>query len=357
MSGRRAPQPAPEVVEPVPTEVIEYMTTAEEEDAHVGAKMESVVGMEEEKKCPYAILPKPGEPEPDWEAMTAEEQRTWLKKHDVKGTWQKKLLQKCKDVWEDMQAYIRASGEDLGAPMDDGEEQPDFTGWSMERKRVFLRRRDVKGIWSKYVDLKCAEIWSVEKSGEKYVHTPPSLGRSTKTRFPGQSVLPMSPLGPHAGLSDVPPMTISSHDFHELAGAAQKSDLKRVTDLLNSWSSKNMLPEEAPAPSGSVVEEMQSPMIHHSSPEGVTELRWVPTEISDAGVRSPKPKRVASTSGTPQPKRKKLANGAIGIVEDGDGDVAAEEQVAILQARLRELENQNAQLQQENQAFKSKAGK
>jgi hypothetical protein len=323
-------------------EVVEYMEPAVEEETEQGVDMGKLDGsgaLEDGKKTEYLNLPKPDEPEPVWETKTADELRDWLRLHNVKGTWQKKLLQKCRDVWEDMQAIVREERNMGSGTVPDAEEDaPDFSTWSIERKRNFLRRRDVKGIWGKYVDQKCLEIWQLEKAGEKYVHTPPSLGRS-KTRFPGQSVLSLT-TGSFAGHGDAIPMSISAQDFKELAGAAQTCDLKRVTDLLNNWSAKNMLPEDPAAP-GSMDEGL---------PE--SDLRWVSADVSDSPIRSPKAKRPSSSSTTPAAKRKKLSNGHA-VVDEETGETY-EDTIAALHARLAQLETQYAMVMQENQSLKEK---
>lgn len=329
------------------SEVVEYMEAehVDGESPDLTTKLDgSSSVLDDLKKVEYTNLPKLDEEEPDWESKSPEELREWLREHSVKGTWQKKLLQKCREVWEDMQAVLRertlASGGLVPEHLD--ETEPNFEEWSMERKRTFLRRRDVKGIWGKYVDQKCAEIWALERTGEKYVHTPPSLGRS-KSRFPGQSIFAMSPSSITSAHPDVAPMAISQHDFHELAGAAQKSDLKRVTDLLNTWSQKNMLPEEAPSTSTSTMDE---PVMTPDGPD----LRWVHTDFTSDASSRPKQKRSSTTpAGTPSAKRKKTANGQAAPADD-DYD----ETISTLHARIALLENQNTLLLQENQSLKDK---
>lgn len=379
-------------------EVEEYMEAAGDEveesaiaPVSVANVIPGVAMFLDEKKVEYDHLPKLTDEEPDFSAKSADEQRDWLRHHGVKGTWQKKLLTKCHEVWEDMMAVVRLRSGPVAATMEatEGEaaEEPNFEMWPMERKRAFLRRRDVKGIWSKYVDEKCLEIWRLEKSGEKYVHTPPSLGRSGKSRFPGAAIM-MTPLSAgHTPMSspimhihhhqpltqghlhhipihhmnmnasiitdDQSPMTISPLDFHELAGAAQKSDLKRVTDLLNNWSAKNMLPEEANQPQGDDAL-VGHPVEYHWINQSA--LQQTPINLHKKVVRRTGSLGATSTTSTPAatpaPKRRKAANGAAVAVDASSDDLR--EEIALLHQRVAELEAQNQQLLQENNSMKTK---
>lgn len=369
-SSRRARSAAPEVEDANPGEVVEYMQADADMVEANGMEMPKNDVMmsaedEEKKETNYINLPKLTDPMPDFESKTHDQLREWLREHGVKGTWSKKLLPKCKDVWDDMLVQVRENALTAGIPLDESmngngndEEEPDFAQWTPERKRTFLRRRDVKGIWEKYLSEKCSEIWRLEKAGEKYIHTPPSLGRSSKGRFPGQSMvnvggtihlqhaLPLHLAHIQTMHSNLPvitnestPLSISHADFSELAGAAQKSDLQKVTDLLNTWSSKNKLPEE---PAGIPVDDTTT----HSTGEGI-ELRWVHSEVTPSGVvRSSKVKRSNA-------KRKRAANGQAVLVEE-EVEYMNPDELNGLQARIRELEAMVDALKAENATLKRK---
>lgn len=376
MSSRRARVPAPEAEAPS-SEVVAYMTPADPEPEPTEnihsmndlPKDGSVHAGDEEKN--YINLPKLTDTMPDFETKSAENLREWLRDHGVKGTWSKKLLPKCKDVWDDMMVIVRDRAIQAGAPLEEhspaaaDEEEPDFDNWDLERKRAYLRRRDVKGIWEKYTANKCQEIWRLEKMGEKYVHSPSSLGRSAKGRY--QTMLNVGgPLHIHPSAipihmahlhmpnhpvitNDAAPLSITPADFSELAGAAHQNDLKRVTDLLNNWSSKNMLPEEPP---NMTIEEATAHASH--SGEGM-ELRWVHSEISPTGVVRSK-KRSSASPSTPA-KRKRVANGQA-LSADADGEVVENgpslDEFNGLQARLREMENALEELRAENASLKGR---
>jgi hypothetical protein len=361
-----------------------------------------------QKKQQYMNHPPLGAPEPNFDDMTKEFQRQWLRDHGVKGTWSKKLSDRCREAWDDMQAETRQrvmngeiSEEEAlqGGPaapaagdMDTsgGEsEMPNFLLWTMERKRLFLRRRDVKGIWGKHVDEKCAEIWKAERAGEKYVHTPPSLGKTIKSRFPGQSVMmamsstttssaattAASPSSMHGGIMGAEtyaPVQMSQSEFQNLAEKARGNDLRGVSDMLNSWGraqnlagddsgSANASSSAAPGESVQVLTAHSSSSIITGSPSGAPETtssashieyRWVHSEVTEKGVRPVRVKRVTSISGTPTSKRRKVLEGSSpaqvipqapeieDIIEMEQN--LAENPVSILQ---RDLESSNAQNQ------------
>lgn len=378
------------------TEVVEYMEAEEvEEQAASDVSKEMNESMlpggsglnEDDAGKAYTNLPKYGEAEPNWSAKSSSQLRDWLKSHNVKGTWTRKLLQTCKDVWDDMMVIARErerlaaqqGGGAIGSPQqmeeaapaaqNASEEEPDFNSWTPERKRNFLRRRDVKGVWEKYLGEKCLEIWRLEKAGEKYVHTPASI--TSRKRFPGSpssvNVSPMaarSPMQMHhhhmtmqppqiMGTPELVPLALSASDFHELAGAAQKSDLRRVTDLLNMWSAKNQLPEEVPGA------HMDDSSMELGAVDGPSDFRWITTEISPAGmVRLHKGKRPSEEGGASAAKRKRLSNGQVAYVNEHsdiiDNSYEAPVDVQSLHARIRDLEAANANLMNELAQLKKK---
>ena len=331
-----------------------------------------------EKKWEYTNLPKLGEAEPNFEEMGKELQRQWLRDHNVKGTWSKKLGERCHGAWDDMQAIRRQQAmdgelaeEDGGPPpstegglVEIGEAQmPDFSGWTMDRKRTFLRRREVKGIWGKHVDEKCSEIWKAERAGEKYVHTPPSLGKRVRSRFPGQSVMAVAtsasgPMGGVLGAESLPPLQMTPGDFQLLAATAQKNDLKGVSEVLNRWGQSQHTGEEMTATSSSTesIQVLTNQTLTSSSESPTTtqqiEYRWIHSEVTDKGVRPVRSKRTSSAQSPGGSKRRKSTEGASPsmhmdhLEEVGDMEITPLEQVAILQERLAASEAENALLRE-----------
>eukprot|EP01122_Echinamoeba_exundans_P005465 TRINITY_DN1561_c0_g1_i1.p1 TRINITY_DN1561_c0_g1~~TRINITY_DN1561_c0_g1_i1.p1 ORF type:complete len:491 (+),score=75.42 TRINITY_DN1561_c0_g1_i1:283-1755(+) len=114
------------------------------------------------------------DPEPNWDEWNSEQKREWLRLHDVKGTWEKNLNQKCSDVWLKIQQKIPVHASTKPErkippvhPVDPTKwspslDFPDEPIWPMmieEKKRAFLKKHDIRGIWAKHLDMKCSELW------------------------------------------------------------------------------------------------------------------------------------------------------------------------------------------------------
>lgn len=384
-------EPAPEEDPPVVEHYIEEEHAEAEMDAEEGAivemsKDEAVEANAEEVEKAKIDLTNLLKHEPNFDEWTPEQMRVFLRDQNVKGTWAKKLPQKCREVWDEMQSTANqaknatdgiALDASQGAPVPSDVEPPDFSTWTIERKRTFLRRHEVKGIWRKHVDEKCSEVWRAERRGEKYIHTPPSLGKHTKTKFPGQSIISMSPSGTSIAVNtdgSTGPLTMSTDQFNQLALTAQRSDLKGVSDFLNNWSKSvhnvgdhvdivAMMEQQQQVAAPPVqAPSIPAPLIPTtavlSSAHGEREYQWVETQLTERGPRLPRVKRM-STAATPTSKRRKTSEEAApppddealtGLVEE---PLSPEQHVILLQERIRELEAHNQQLMDELNAFRS----
>jgi hypothetical protein len=134
---------------------------------------------DDEKTPPAPVILPPNinpdiDPEPNWDEWTSDQKREWLRLHEVKGTWEKNLAQKCSDVWLKIQQKIPVHASTKPErklpptqPLDPTRwspslDFPDEPIWPLmieEKKRAFLKKHDIRGIWAKHLDMKCSELW------------------------------------------------------------------------------------------------------------------------------------------------------------------------------------------------------
>lgn len=357
---------------------------ADEAELQEEAKVEAELGNGEEDpkaKAELTNLPELGADEPQFDEWNADRLRAWLRDHNVKGTWSKKLTQKCREVWDEMQSMltVRSMAMNGEAAVADGiplggsqgvpaeTEPPDFSSWTIDRKRTYLRRREVKGIWKKHVDEKCLEVWRAEHNGEKYIHTPPSLGKTIKNKFPGQSVIAMPATAVMTGTAEV---NFSADNISQLAAISHRQGLKGVSAYLNEWTktvNHNANPEQVEEATFAVPEAHHSPPPSPTKPApspaappshtGEREFQWIDAEITERGLRMPRMKRMSNNFTPTSAKRKKLAEEPV-VEEEAPMHVLNDEailqhpHVLALMQQISELEAENASLRAELEGYR-----
>lgn len=210
-----------------------------------------------------------------WSSWSSDQKREWLRLHEVKGTWEKNLNQKCSDVWLKIQQHIPIHASTKPerkhqpqAPADPNKwlpsvDFPDEPIWPVmleEKKRQFLKKHDIRGIWSKHLDMKCSELWrkthqpahetghltrkaAAARALAQAAATPSALEADRGALVPRDPSRALVPVEMSRDIAQLPPAIVTDGDrlanfprqqIPALVELARASNINEITSLLNS---------------------------------------------------------------------------------------------------------------------------